>query len=76
MDYLKKLNEIEKEVKEADLEKARTEERLKNLKQEQEELLSGIENEGFSEDELEEDINKLQKKIESEIAKCEQILNF
>jgi len=74
MDYKEKILKLEKINSNNKLEKAKLEERLKTLEEEQTKLEKELNEEGFLVEELAEDIKKLEEKLDEGIEQCKKIL--
>ncbi len=72
--YKDKLDKIEQEVNNAKIEKAKLEERKRNLEEEYTKIVEELKKEGITIEDLENNINELEIGIQEGIAKCQQIL--
>lgn len=72
--YKEELNNIEKTVENAKLDKARLEERKKKLEEDKIVLLEDLKKEGISVEELQDKISELEIEIEKEIRNAKEIL--
>ena len=74
MDYLQRLQTLEKTINENKLQKARLEEKKSNLEAEYQKLLSELEAQGIKEADLAQTITNLETEIEEDISSCEESL--
>ncbi len=72
--YKEELDKIEQEVNNAKIEKAKLEERKRNLEEEYTKIVEELKKEGITIEDLENNINELEIGIQEGIAKCQQIL--
>ncbi len=72
--YKEELDKIEQEVNNAKIEKAKLEERKRNLEEEYTKIVEELKKEGITIEDLENNINELEIIIQEGIAKCQQIL--
>lgn len=74
--YKERAEKLSKQIEDKKTEKVRLEERLKSLKEEETKLVSQMEEMGIENvDKLSESIKELETEIETELVKCEKILN-
>ena len=74
MDYLQRLQTLEKTINENKLQKARLEEKKSNLEAEYQKLLSELEAQGIKEADLAQTITNLETEIEEDISNAEESL--
>lgn len=74
MNYIEKINTLQKQVEDTKIEKAKLQEREQTLKEEKEKLLKELEVYNIKEDDLEGEISRISDEIETEIKKVEDIL--
>ena len=74
MEYLERLQKLEKTIQENKLQKARLEEKKSNLEAEYQKLLSELEAQGIKETDLAQTITNLETEIEEDISSCEESL--
>ena len=74
MDYIQKINDLQKKVENLKLEQVKLEERTKTLKEEETKILNELKQFEVSENDLEGEIAKINEEIEKELNKCEEIL--
>jgi len=74
MNYIEKINTLQKQVEDTKIEKAKLQEREQTLKEEKEKLLKELEVYNIKEDDLENEISRISAEIETEIKKVEDIL--
>ena len=74
MDYLQRLQTLEKTINENKLQKARLEEKKSNLEAEYQKLLSELEAQGIKEADLAQTITNLETEIEEDISTAEESL--
>ena len=74
MDYLQRLQTLEKTINENKLQKARLEEKKSNLEAEYQKLLSELETQGIKEADLAQTITNLETEIEEDISTAEESL--
>lgn len=72
---LDRFKELEKKVDDNKIQKVRYEEQLKTLESEREKFLNELKTLGIKEEDLSDKIESLQKEINEELTKCQQILN-
>lgn len=74
MEYLERLQKLEKTIQENKLQKARLEEKKSNLEAEYQKLLSELETQGIKEADLAQTITNLETEIEEDISTAEESL--
>ena len=74
MDYLQELQKIEKQSQEAQINKAKLEQKLASLKEEQAKLQEELKALGVTEENLASTITSLQEEIEIEIQQAQEAL--
>ena len=74
-DYKKQLDEIQEEINNKKVQKAKLEERRENLLKETKQIKKDLEELGVSEDKLDEVVSALEIDIKEEIQKCQNSLN-
>ena len=74
MDYLQELQKIEKQSQEAQINKAKLEQKLASLKEEQSKLQEELKALGVTEENLASTITSLQEEIEIEIQQAQEAL--
>lgn len=74
MEYLERLQKLEKTIQENKLQKARLEEKKSNLEAEYQKLLSELETQGIKETDLAQTITNLETEIEEDISTAEESL--
>lgn len=75
MNYVQQINDLQKKVEFNKLEQAKLSEREENLKEERKKLIDELKVYEISESDLESEIKKLEDEVESELKKCEKLLN-
>jgi len=75
MDYIKSINDLQKKAENNKLEQAKLSEREENLKEERKKLINELKVYEISESDLESEIKKLEEEVETELKKCEKLLN-
>ena len=75
MDYQKELEQITKTVETQKLEKAKLEERKRQLTEDKTKILKELEELGITEDKLEETVEELEISLQKGIKECQKILN-
>ena len=75
MDYIKNITDLQKKVESNKLEQAKLSERKENLKEERKKLVDELKVYEINESDLESEIKKLEDEVESELKKCEKLLN-
>ena len=73
-DYKRQLEQIESDVQNKKLEKAKLEERIRQLEEQKEQILGELEGLGITEVELDGFLEKEEKKIKEGIDRCKMIL--
>lgn len=74
MNYLDRVQNLQKKVESNNLEKARLEERENNLEEEEDKLLEQLKVYEITESDLEGETERIKEEIEKELLKCEEIL--
>lgn len=74
MDFLQRLQTLEKTIKENQILKARLDEKKDNLEKEYKKLLSELDNQGIKELDLEQTITNIETELEDEISAIEASL--
>jgi len=73
-DYKKEISQIKEKLDKANTMKVRSETKLENLEDEREKLLTEIKNEGIEPDQLEEEIEKVESKLQKLIKEAKELL--
>lgn len=74
MNYLERLQNLEKQIQENKVKKAKLEEKKDNLEVEYQKLLKDLEAQGIKESDLAQTITNLETEIEEDITACEESL--
>jgi len=75
MNYIKTINDLQKKIENNKLEQAKLQEREENLKEERKKIVDELKVYEISENDLEGEIKRLEEEVETELKKCEKLLN-
>ncbi|GAB6136946.1 hypothetical protein [Halanaerobaculum tunisiense] len=73
-DYRKEINQLKDKLDQANRKKAVAEDRLENLKEQEEDLLNQLEKYGIKPEDLEEEITKIENKLQDSLAEAKDLL--